>query len=70
MKKTLSVTLAFVLPSLPVFADSASNIPATPPNWLTFIRGGAIAAGLFLAASIAGRLWIAWRQRQAQRRND
>jgi hypothetical protein len=69
MKTALPVALAFVLLSLPVFADSASNIPAIPPSWATFIRGGAIAAGLYITATIAGRLWIAWRQRQAERKD-
>lgn len=69
MKRVLPVAFALVLVSLPAFADSAASIPATPQSWWTFIRGGAIAAGLFLAANIAGRLWIAWRQRQAERKD-
>ena len=69
MKKAVPVAFALALLCLPALADSATSIPATPPNWLTFIRGGAIAAGLFLAANIAGRLWIAWRQRQAGRKD-
>ena len=69
MNKTLPAAIGLVLLSLPVFADSAANIPATPPSWSTFIRGGLIAAGLFIAANIAGRLWIAWRQRQAARKD-
>jgi hypothetical protein len=70
MKNTLSVAIVLALLALPAFADSAANIPATPPSWAVFIRGGLVAAGLFIAANIAGRLWIAWRQRQAERRKD
>ncbi len=70
MKQALPVAIALILLALPALADSAAGIPATPPSWLGFIRGGAIAAGLFIAANIAGRLWIAWRRRQAERRED
>ena len=64
MKNLLLLAVALGLLAFPVFADSAASIPATPQNWGTFIRGGAIAAGLFLVANIAGRLFIAWRQRR------
>lgn len=69
MKKAFYAATLLALLSLPAFADSATSIPATPPSWPTFIRGGLIAAGLFLAANIAGRLWISWRQRQAERKD-
>jgi len=64
MKSLLPFAIAFALFCLPAFADSAASIPATPPSWATFIRGGLIAAGLFLVANLAGGLFIAWRQRR------
>ncbi len=64
MKYPLPLAIAPALLCAPAFADSSANAPATPAAWGTFIRGGLIAAGLFLAANIAGRLFIAWRQRR------
>jgi hypothetical protein len=58
-----AIAVILILPAF-AWADSAANIPATPPNWPAFIRGGLIAAGLWFAANIAGRLWIRYRQRR------
>jgi len=69
MKNLPLIAAALGLFAFPAFADSAASIPATPPSWAAFIRGGLIAAGLFLAANVAGGLFIAWRQRQIQRKD-
>ena len=59
--------LAFTLASVSTaFADSTAGIPAAPKDWGVFIRGGLIAAGLWFAATVAGRLWITWRQRKVK----
>jgi hypothetical protein len=65
----LCALLAIALAASPALADSAS-IPAAPKDWGAFIRGGLIAAGLFVLANIAGRLWIAWRQRRTKSRGN
>ena len=64
------VLAAVVLAASSALADSATAIPETPRDWGTFIRGGLIAAGLYILAMIAGRLWIAWRQRKAKSSGD
>ena len=67
MKRFATALLAFILADVSTaFADSASGIPAAPKDWGVFIRNGLIAAGLWFAAMIAGRLWIAWRQRKVK----
>ena len=68
MKKLALALLTLALADASTaFADSAAGIPAAPKDWGVFIRNGLIAAGLWFAAMIAGRLWIAWRQRKANR---
>ena len=59
------VLAAVVLAASSALADSTA-IPAEPRDWGAFIRAGLIAAGLYILANIAGRLWIAWRQRRAK----
>jgi hypothetical protein len=63
--RLFTVLFVIALATSPALADSAA-IPAVPKDWGTFIRGGLIAAGLYILALIAGRLWIAWRQRRAK----
>ncbi len=65
MTRLSAPLFALALAASPALADSAS-IPATPRDWGVFIRGGLVAAGLYILAMIAGRLWIAWRQRRAK----
>ena len=67
MKRLFAALLAFILvDSSSALADSTAGIPAAPKDWGVFIRNGLIAAGLWFAATIAGRLWITWRQRKAK----
>ena len=61
----LTALFVIALAASPALADSAA-IPAAPKDWGVYIRGGLIAAGLYILALIAGRLWIAWRQRRAK----
>ena len=63
--RLFTALLLIALSASPVLADSAA-IPAAPKEWGAFIRGGLIAAGLYILAMIAGRLLIAWRQRKAK----
>jgi hypothetical protein len=65
--KKLAMALLLTLADVSLaFADSAAGIPAAPKDWGVFIRNGLIAAGLWFVATIAGRLWITWRQRKAK----
>jgi hypothetical protein len=67
LKRLFAALLTFTLLNVSVaLADSTSDAPAAPKDWGVFIRGGLIAAGLWFAATVAGRLWIAWRQRKAK----
>jgi hypothetical protein len=67
LKRFAAAVLAFALTDASMaLADSTSGIPAAPKDWGVFIRNGLIAAGLWFAAMVAGRLWIAWRQRKAK----
>jgi hypothetical protein len=59
----MAIAVILILPAF-AWADSAASIPAIPPSWPAFIRGGLIAAGLWFAANIAGQLWIRYRQRR------
>ncbi|HEX3066745.1 MAG TPA: hypothetical protein VHQ39_14740 [Dongiaceae bacterium] len=71
MKRFFAALLAFTLiDATMAFADSTTGIPAAPKDWGVFIRGGLIAAGLWFAATVAGRLWITWRQRKTKPTTD
>jgi len=59
----MAIAVILILPAF-AWADSAASVPAAPPSWPAFIRGGLIAAGLWFAANIAGQLWIRYRQRR------
>jgi hypothetical protein len=63
--RLIAALLSIAMATSPALADSAS-IPAAPKDWGAFIRGGLIAAGFYVLANIAGRLWIAWRQRRTK----
>jgi hypothetical protein len=70
MSRYLAAALALLLaaPALgaPAFASSSGNaMPAI--DWSHFLWGGLIAAGLWIAANIAGQLWIRWRSSRAKR---
>jgi hypothetical protein len=66
MRRIATAMAIAIILALPVaaLADTTTGIPATPPSWPAFIRGGLIAAGLWFAANIAGQLWIRYRQRR------
>ena len=49
---------------------SAAASTGAPTDWGGFLRGGLIAAGLWIVANLAGHLWIRNRSNRAKRPRD